>query len=84
MKRLLILSNKLPYPANDGSSIAMARLLEDLLALNTFAITYGALNTQKHHKDINDFPKRVSKAITLKSFEVNTSPSVHSALNNLL
>ena len=62
----------------------MARLLEDLLALNTFAITYGALNTQKHHKDINDFPKRVSKAITLKTFEINTSPSVHSALNNLL
>ena len=84
MKRLLILTNKLTYPANDGSSIAMARLLEDLLALNTFAITYGALNTQKHHKDINHFPKRVSKAITLKTFEVNTSPSVHSALNNLL
>ena len=84
MKKLLILSNKVPYPSQDGSSIAMARLLEDLLALETFEITYGALNTRKHHKNLMDFPKQISSAIQLKVFNANTSPTITSAVSNLL
>ncbi|MDC3217430.1 glycosyltransferase family 4 protein [Schleiferiaceae bacterium] len=83
MKKLLILSNKVPYPSQDGSSIAMARLLEDLLALQTIEITYGALNTTKHYKDPKDFPAPIAQAINLEVFNVNTSPSISSALNNL-
>jgi len=84
VKKLLILSNKVPYPSQDGSSIAMARLLEDLIALRTFEITYGALNTKKHFKDPNDIPIDIKRAINLKVFNVNTSPTIYSALNNLL
>jgi polysaccharide biosynthesis protein PslH len=84
VKKLLILSNKVPYPSQDGSSIAMARLLEDLLALETFEITYGALNTRKHHKNLMDFPKQISSAIQLKVFNANTSPTITSAVSNLL
>ena len=83
MKKLLILSNKVPYPSQDGSSIAMARLLENILALQTFEITYGALNTKKHFKDPKDFPAPIAQAINLEVFNVNTSPSISSALNNL-
>ncbi len=84
MKKLLILSNKVPYPSQDGSSIAMARLLENLLALRTFEITYGALNTVKHHKNLEEFPEKISRAIHLKVFSANTSPTITSAFNNLL
>lgn len=61
----------------------MARLLEDLLALQTIEITYGALNTTKHYKDPKDFPAPIAQAINLEVFNVNTSPSISSALNNL-
>jgi hypothetical protein len=57
-----------PYPSQDGSSIAMARLLEDVLALQTFEITYGALNTKKHFKDPKDIPIDIARAIEFKSF----------------
>jgi hypothetical protein len=83
VKKLLILSNKVPYPSQDGSSIAMARLLEDVLALQTFEITYGALNTKKHFKDPKDIPIDIARAIEFKIFNVNTSPTIYSALNNL-
>jgi len=83
VKKLLILSNKVPYPSQDGSSIAMARLLEDVLALQTFEITYGALNTKKHFKDSKDIPHDIVRAVNMKVFNVDTSPSISSALKNL-
>ena len=51
MRKVLILSNKVPYPAKDGSSIAMARLLENLIEMGDCSITYGAINTVKHRKE---------------------------------
>ena len=79
MKKLLILSNKVPYPSQDGSSIAMARLLENILALRTFEITYGALNTKKHFKDPKDIPIDIARAIDFKIFNVNTSPTIYAS-----
>ena len=62
----------------------MARLLEDLIALQSFTITYGALNTTKHYKDLKEFPPEVENEINLKVFDVDTSPTIPSALGNLL
>lgn len=84
MPRVLILANKVPYPSKDGSSIAMARLLENFIELGNHHITYGALNTLKHRKNIDDFPDAINKHITLKTFEENTSPTPSNALMNLL
>lgn len=84
MPRVLILANKVPYPSKDGSSIAMARLLENFIELGNHQITYGALNTLKHRKKIDDFPDAIKKHITLKTFEENTSPTPSNALLNLL
>ena len=55
MRKVLILSNKVPYPAKDGSSIAMARLLENLIEMGNCSITYGAINTVKHRKKLKIF-----------------------------
>ena len=84
MRKVLILSNKVPYPAKDGSSIAMARLLENLIEMGDCHITYGAINTIKHRKNIEDFPKNVLEKIALKTFEANTSPTVFNGFSNLL
>ena len=84
MRKVLILSNKVPYPAKDGSSIAMARLLENLIEMGDCSITYGAINTVKHRKKIGDFPPRILELIALKSFEENTSPNMYNGLFNLL
>ncbi|MEL0295861.1 MAG: hypothetical protein VW971_06795, partial [Cryomorphaceae bacterium] len=80
MRKVLILSNKVPYPAKDGSSIAMARLLENLIEMGDCSITYGAINTVKHRKKIEDFPKNVLEKIALKTFEANTSPTVFNGM----
>lgn len=84
MPKVLILSNKVPYPSKDGSSIAMARLLENLLDIEDCSITYGALNTLKHRKSIDEFPKEIQNRIDLHSFKVNTSPTIFNGLHNLL
>ena len=84
MKKVLILANKIPYPSKDGSSIAMARMLESLLKIDGINITYGALNTVKHRKDITDFPKAILDKIIFASFEVDTSPNIISGVRNLL
>tara|TARA_B100000497_G_C7686171_1_gene415925 strand:- start:599 stop:1777 length:1179 start_codon:yes stop_codon:yes gene_type:complete len=84
MPRILILSNKVPYPSKDGSSIAMARLLENLIELGGHEITYGAINTLKHRKRVDDFPDSINEHITLRTFEEDTSPTPFNALSNLL
>lgn len=84
MKRICILSNKVPYPATDGSSIAMARLLEAFLALDALELTYAALNTAKHRKNLDQFPAEVLGKIHFEHFEVDTSPNLIGALYNAL
>ena len=84
MTKVLILANKIPYPSKDGSSIAMARLLESLLEFPDLDITYGAINTVKHRKHLDDFPKDIKSKITLKDFKEDTSPNVGSGFFNLL
>jgi glycosyltransferase involved in cell wall biosynthesis len=84
MPKILILSNKVPYPSKDGSSIAMARLLENLLEMGNYHITYGALNTAKHRKNLDDFPRQILDQIELKTFEEDTSPTPMNGLYNLL
>ena len=84
MPKVLILANKVPYPSKDGSSIAMARLLENFIELENHDITYGALNPIKHRKEITDFPDSIIKQITLKSFKVDTTPTLPKVITNLL
>ena len=80
--RVLILSNKLPYPCNDGSSIAMARLLETLV-MKELDIHYFAINTDKHFKDVHRSIKKLP-SVQFESFDWNTSPKISSAIGNLM
>ena len=79
--KVLILSNKLPYPSDDGSSIAMARLLETLL-MKELDLHYFAINTDKHYKDV-EISLANQPTVNFEAFEWNTSPKASTALGNL-
>ncbi|MCH1401637.1 MAG: glycosyltransferase family 4 protein [Schleiferiaceae bacterium] len=79
--KVLILSNKLPYPSDDGSSIAMARLLE-ALAMKELDLHYYAINTDKHFKNVEESVVHQSN-VTFEAFAWNTSPKPSTALGNL-
>ena len=80
--RVLVLSNKFPYPATDGSSIAIMSLLR-LMMRNQYSIHMLSLNTVKHRKDpsgfLNDYP-----SVKLTSLDVNTNITPFNAFINLL
>lgn len=78
---VLILSNKLPYPDSDGSSIAMARMLE-VLVMKKFSVHFLAINTNKHFKDIGVSREHIP-TVTFEAFVWDTSPKVLSAITNL-
>lgn len=78
---VLILSNKLPYPDSDGSSIAMARMLE-VLVMKKLSVYFLAINTNKHCKDVGVSKKRIP-TVTFEAFPWDTSPKVLSAITNL-
>lgn len=84
MIRACVLSNKVPFPTKDGSSIAMARLLEGLLEMPDSHVTYAALNTVKHRKHLDDFPKSIKDQIDLVTFDEDTSPNIWTGLSNLI
>ncbi len=79
--KVLILSNKLPYPSDDGSSIAMARLLETLL-MKELDLHYFAINSHKHCKDV-EISNAYQPIVNFEAFEWNTSPKVSTAIKNL-
>ncbi|MGB0979461.1 MAG: glycosyltransferase family 4 protein, partial [Croceimicrobium sp.] len=79
---VLILCNKVPYPANDGSSIAM-RSIAEALRLNETQVHILALNTKKHHRHGKQIEKHKPDNIVLEHFEVDTDVKVTTALANL-
>ncbi len=81
--RILILSNKVPYPARDGSSIAMRSMVE-ALRLNGADVHLLSLNTQKHYRDPKLISKQKPQKLKLEYFDVDTNVKIGSALWNLL
>jgi glycosyltransferase involved in cell wall biosynthesis len=61
----------------------MARLLEVLIKVPNAQVTYASINTKKHYKNIDNFPRELFSQIDLKVFDSDTSPRVTSALSNL-
>lgn len=79
MKRILLLSNKAPFPPRDGSSIAMASTIRGFLSQGV-GLTVLTLNTAKHR--VESFPKM--KGVTWEVLDVDTTPHLPGlALNTL-
>lgn len=80
--RILLLCNKLPYPSNDGSSIAIARMIEGYIQAGA-ELTVLSLNTKKHFKDPESIPPAIKKAARFEIVEVDTNPTMGNAFANL-
>ena len=80
--KILQLCNKAPYPANDGSSIAIYNLANGL-ADNAVELHMLCVNTQKHFKPDSEIPVDFKIKTNYQSIYKNTNTSLFGALANL-
>lgn len=80
--KVLVLSNKVAYPAYDGSSIAIRSSVEALRSQGA-AVSLYSLNTEKHRQSEAAIAAASPPALDHQTFAVSTRPSWPSALRNL-
>jgi glycosyltransferase involved in cell wall biosynthesis len=80
--RVLQISNKAPYPPNDGSSIAIYNMGVGFIA-NDVDLHVLTINTKKHFKSDDDIPKDYKTKSHYQSVYENTDVSPIGALLNL-
>lgn len=80
--KILQLCNKAPYPANDGSSIAIFALAEGL-SDNGIELHLLPINTKKHFKPEENIPAEFKQKTHYSSIFKNTDTSAVGALLNL-
>jgi len=80
--RILLLCNKLPYPANDGSSIAISKMIEGFVEEGA-QVSVLSLNTIKHFKDPVKIPQKIRESVDFTIVDVNTNPTSRKAFVNL-
>ena len=81
--RILILTNKMPYPPKDGGSIATLVLAEALQNCGN-KVDVLSMNTSKHFVILEDLPKDLTDKISFKTVPVNTDISLPALINNLI
>lgn len=81
--KILILTNKLPYPPRDGGSIATLNMLRGLHAAGN-QITCMAMNTDKHKFPVKKIPGELGEIIRFIGIECNTSIRPMRLLGNFL
>ncbi|HWY38213.1 MAG TPA: glycosyltransferase family 4 protein [Bacteroidia bacterium] len=80
--RILQLSNKPPYPPDDGSSIAMCNMSLGFIA-NKVDLTLLTINTKKHFKPDSGVDEAFKKQSNYRSVYRNTDVTAQGALLNL-
>lgn len=82
MLKVLQICNKAPYPANDGSSIAIYNMAKGLIE-NNVDLHLLTLNTRKHFKPDADVPSDFAEKAHYGSVYCNTNTSAAGAFFNL-
>lgn len=80
--KILLLCNKAPYPANDGSSIAIYNMALGLLS-NGVEVHVLTINTKKHFKPDAAVPETFRKQTHYKSVFRDTGTGAFGAIANL-
>lgn len=83
MFKVLQLCNKAPFPANDGSSIAIYNMAKGLID-NSIDLYLLTINTKKHFKPDANVPEAFRKKAHYTSVYRNTNTSPAGAALNLL
>lgn len=81
--RILIVSNKVPYPAKDGGAIATLNMALGLTSVGA-NVTLLSINTIKHYSPLDQLPSGITEKITIKGVTLNTQTSLFAALKNLI
>lgn len=81
--KILILTNKMPYPPHDGGSIASLTLAMSLHKCGN-EVEILSMNTSKHYFDIKNIPSEVSSKIKLYCVDINTDTKIIKAVGNFL
>ncbi len=81
--KLLLLSNKAPYPPNDGSSIAIYNMAQGLVEAGV-EVHLITINTLKHFKPDEEVPTDFKKNTHYKSVKVDTSITIGGTIKNLV
>ncbi len=79
---VLMLTNKLPYPAKDGGAIATLNMAKGMVA-HEAVVTILSMNTSKHYFPPHNIPKKISDHINIITVPVNTRIKLLQALINL-
>lgn len=82
MLKLLQVCNKAPYPANDGSSIAIYNMARGLME-NDVQVYLLTINTRKHFKPDHGVDQTFARGTHYRSVFRNTDTSLSGALLNL-
>ena len=80
--RILQISNKAPYPPNDGSSIAIYNMAQGFIQ-NEIDLHFLTINTKKHFKSEDEIPNEFKKRAKYKSIFKNTDVTAKGAFFNL-
>lgn len=81
--KILILTNKVPFPATDGSSIAMGSIAKALLHVQA-EVHMLSLNTRKHFKQPKAIKTALPEGLTFDAVEANTNITPLNTFLNLL
>ena len=81
--KILILTNKLPFPPRDGGSIATLNMITGLHEAGN-QITCLSLNTNKHSFPVTKIPQELGEAIRFIGVDCNSSIRPLPLLGNLL
>lgn len=81
--RILVLCNKMPFPPTDGGSIAMLNMLTGLSDAGN-NVDVLAMQTPKHHFQINQLPQHLTSNIQWSGVAVNTDIKPIRLVANLL
>lgn len=81
--KILLLCNKVPFPANDGSTIAIASIIDSLI-LSKVQVSVLAFNTSKHFRTNEEISSNAPAGVELRYIYLDNRIDPLNALINLL
>lgn len=81
--KILIVTNKVPYPTKDGGAIATLNLALGLASVGA-EVTLLTINTIKHFYPLENIPSEITNTIAIKGVTLDTTIKPLTALYNLL
>ncbi|MDD3741467.1 MAG: glycosyltransferase family 4 protein [Bacteroidales bacterium] len=81
--KILILTNKMPYPPRDGGSIASLSLALSLQRCGN-DVEILSMNTSKHYFNADNIPSDINSKIKFHCVDINTDTKLIKAISNFL